>query len=1218
MARKERRGSIERKIVTSILWVGITPITLALIIGYLVVHEAQRKAVQRTLATAAEKTANGVMLAINSRNRTLSRLSADPTVVEAVVNWSTLRQEQRDALDKMLRVESQAAEDSGSAFQLYDGSGRILMGTGAFEPDNDQFNTLDPHFLQVAKPTFIDFSYSMDLNCYLARTLAPIKEPATGRVAGFLAEEQSVAGLLAFALGQNPGNKNTARDEFGQDMYQVAYVSESRGAALVSFMNPNTDPPLQSNAADMRLSDRLLSPEVGTQGAMRIWNYNTPTGPQHVLLAYHHMFGRPGAYQMYVVVYRLSRDAYSTINQWALFSILGSMVVIGLFCVVAYRQVHNNIVRPLALLNEGAQIIRQGDLDLKLKIGTGDEIEELAGSFNKMALALNQNIRQLEDSEEKYRSLVTSMRDGVFQTDPEGIITFMNPSGAEIFGYERPHDALGQNLRELFLEEIDFARIANELTKQHFIERTRIWMKRKDGRSICAELSGNRVFDDEKRFVGTEGIFRDVTNSVRLEQQARERSERIGAINQIANVINSSIEAGRVHESLVAELNKMVHFDYAAVTIIGESCDEYETRQLWPDFGDGASDVYQPPFEESCAGWVARYRRCLVIDELREELSPCAQEFPDGTQSCLCLPLYATGRIVGTLNLGANTSFAFSKHDIEVLLEMTPHIAVAIRNANLLENLQQSLEEVTRAREKLHDANEELKTLDELKTNLLSNVSHELRTPLVAIMGYADMIANRKAGPISELQAEYLGIILRNVEKLVSLIENLLDFSRLHRGTERLVFDRFDLIDCARTSIQVVQPVADNRGILVELAANADKVFIEGDKGKMGQVFNNLLSNAVKFNQSGGRVTIDVQQREDSVEVSVSDDGIGIPPEALDKVFMRFYQYDSSSTRKYGGTGIGLSIAQDIVRLHGGRITVTSEVGKGSVFRFSLPSTASADTEAEPPLLSDSRLLVELLTADRAFNLHIREQLAPEGMDVIHSSSMATTVTLAQRYKPDCLIVDLESFSELTVGPDGACMTVMDELLAEKAAAGLPLVLLCNSEMYSSRYRAYVASCVPRDFRKASLLRGIQFAMTQTSAVREAAATQPGTKILCVDDDPEVLRFIERCLKTEGYDVDACSSGEEALLRLMSREYGLVLLDVAMPGLDGWEVCRQIKSDHGLAGVKVYLVTAKPVDRNPARVQEVGADGYFLKPFRPDHLTELIRGLIPLPAEPEQ
>ena len=139
---------------------------------------------------------------------------------------------------------------------------------------------------------------------------------------------------------------------------------------------------------------------------------------------------------------------------------------------------------------------------------------------------------------------------------------------------------------------------------------------------------------------------------------------------------------------------------------------------------------------------------------------------------------------------------------------MAPHVAVAIRNAQLLENLQQSLEEVTLARERLHEANEELKTLDEMKTNLLSNVSHELRTPLVSVMGYTDMLINGKAGPVNAEQKEYLGISLRNIEKLVTLIENLLDFSRLHRGAETIVFDEFDLRECARASMQIIQPVA--------------------------------------------------------------------------------------------------------------------------------------------------------------------------------------------------------------------------------------------------------------------------------------------------------------------------------------------------------------------------------------------------------------------------
>lgn len=1210
MGRKERRGSIERQIITSILWVGVTPIILALMVGYTVIHEAQRKAVQRTLATAAEKTANGVMLAINSRNRTLSRLSADPSIVEAVSQQSNLPAEKRDAVLRRLKNEAKSGDEIPSVFRLLNLAGGVILSTGTqADEERDSHASEERHWSRVTKPTFIDFDYSLEMNTYIARTMAPVEDPATGERVGFITEDQSISSLIAFALG----HKHQEDDEFDTDMYQIAYVSERRQVVLTSYLDVNAVPPLQTTYADEGLAERLLRSGSEVSDSLQIWKYATLGGPKHVLLAYHHLAGREGSYQVYVVVYRLAETAYSTINLWALFTLGGSSIVIGLFCVLAYRRVHNNIVRPLALLNEGAQIIRHGDLELKLKIGTGDEIEELALSFNKMAQALNQNIRRLEESEEKYRSLVTSMRDGVYQTDLDGVLTFLNPAGAEIFGYDRPQDALGQNLQELFLEEIDFARISSELAKQGFIERTRIWMKRKDGRSICVELSGNRVLDDEKKAIGSEGIFRDVTNSVRLEQQARERSERISAINQIANVINSSLEAGRVHESLVAELNRLVRFSYAAVTIIDESEENYRTRQLYPELGMSAN-VSRIPFSESCAGWVTENRHHLIIDDFAAEDSVRKGEFPEGIKSCLCVPLYATGRIIGTLNLGADKPFAFSKHDIEVLLEMTPHIAVAIRNARLLENLQQSLEEVTRARERLHEANEELKTLDELKTNLLSNVSHELRTPLVAIMGYADMISNKKAGPVNEIQSEYLGIILRNVEKLVALIENLLDFSRLHRGTEKLVFDQFDLVECARSSIQVVQPLADNRFITVHLTSSLDKITVEGDKGKMGQVFNNLFSNAVKFNRNGGEIYVEIQQREDSVEVTVSDTGIGIPAEAMDKVFTRFYQYDSSSTRKYGGTGIGLSIAQDIVRLHGGRITLSSEVGKGSVFRFSLPLTAAAEEAgAQAPLLSDTRLLVGLITEDRPYNLQLREQLAPEGMDVIHASSVNVAVALTKKHKPDCLLFDADSFLGAGHVPVQGTKTIVDELLKDETLSSVPVVLLSNNEFVLNRYKQFVSSCVLRDFRKANLLRGVQFAVSQSQAV-PVSDVQPGTKILCVDDDPEVLIFIERCLKAEGYMVDVCESGREALRRLDSLEYGLVLLDVAMPGVDGWEVCRRIKANQLLTGVKVYLVTAKPVDRTPGRIQEVGADGYFLKPFRPDHLTELVREIIPLQA----
>ena len=1238
MARTERR-SVERKIVTSILWVGILPTAFTLIINYAVTREAQRSAAFHALETEARITSVGLQLAILTYPRTVSSLSKNAIIVESIENGRWKDSLIKDRILSVLRQESESADDPPSIFSLFDVEGNILFSTGEI-PDNDLTH---PDWIQkVTKPDFYDFRHYRDSDRYLARLIAPIHSPQTGKTIGFLAEDQGVSSLMNLALFRKA---TVDEKEKKGDTYQIGII-ESKGRGRTNYIDQSIkNAPIRIEFMDPTLRRHLMSPNHEMNDTLHIRNYQTRGEKEDAFVAYCMFSSLNNGYNAYVIVYRPAQDVFASINWWAFFTLACGIIIITLFSIIAYRDVHNNIVRPVSLLNEGAQIIRQGDLELKLKIGTGDEIEELASSFNQMALALNHNIRQLEDSEGKYRSLVTSMRDGIYQTDPDWTITFMNPAGAEIFGYERPEAAVGHNLRELFLEEMDFARITTELNRQSFVERTRIWMKRipvqitsrRDnlGRGLselCAELSANRVVNDSGEFVGTEGIFRDVTTSVRLEQQARERSERISAINQIANVINSSLESGRLHESLVVELRKLVNFDYASVVLAADPSDPslgtvFEKRVLFPEWGLFMEGVGQE-LKGACASWVVRERKCLSIVDFKDSdssmnpvskdlLSAFSGEFPPTTRSCLCVPLYATGRIIGTLNLGSNRVSAYSVHDIEVIEEMGPHIAVAMRNARLLDNLQQSLNEVTQAREKLHEANEELKTLDEMKTNLLSNVSHELRTPLVAVMGYTDMIFNRKAGPINETQAEYLSIAIRNIEKLVTLIENLLDFSRLHRGTEKLVFDTFDLVDCARISIQNVQPVADARGIqlklhvadhpgadLIPVEEKEAQVLVDGDKSKMVQVFNNLLSNAVKFNHNGGKVTIEIRHREDSVEVATIDTGIGIPPEALDKVFTRFYQYDSSSTRKYGGTGIGLSIAQDIIRLHGSRIIVTSDAGKGSTFRFSLPlrggrSAVEADPMADLPILKATNVLVELVTQDRSLNLEIRDQLAPDGMDVISAPDAQHAISLARKHSPACIMVD----TNLNEGGAAA----LEMLLGQPDVALLPLLLLTDDDALAAQYASRVAARVRRSFRKSSLLSGIHYALSQSAPTSDPL----GRKILCVDDDNEVLLFVTRCLKGEGFEADAVGSGAEALERLHTREYGLVLLDLAMPGIDGWETCRRIRNDIGLAGLKVYLVTAKPIDRNTTRIQEIGADGFLLKPFKPEELAKLVHLVFP-------
>ena len=1196
MTKKPSRGSIERRFVVSILWVGVIPMVLAMIIGYLAARETQQKANLQDLSTAARKTADAIRLALEERELQATRVTQFPEVIE----YCTRRQHEHtpptDALFSTLRREARASGERQSVYTLYDREGMLLLSTDPTDP-------LTPSSLdtpsEITGPKFIDFRYIPTESRYAAVLVAPVRSES-GDVLGFISETQGVRDLLVFILGDRRTDKKPPATS---DYYEIIIYSDfARWSVYPDETSEQELPPPHYAPIDPKLEARLKKYPDRDADALFIWNYQSRGRRLPSLVAYHRLM--PDS-SVYITVHRPTPQVFSKINLAASLTLAISGLIIAVFCVIAYRNVNNTIIRPLALLNEGAQIIRQGDLDLKLRIDTGDEIEELAGSFNQMAAALRSNLNQLRDSEEKYRSLVTTMRDGLFQTDGQGRITFINPSGAEILGHADFDAVLGRNLSDLFLHHDDYDHIAGGTPENPIIESTRVWLVRPDETAICADLSGNRLYDEAGRPAGMEGTFRDVTRSVRLEQEAAERAERIGVINQIANVVNSSLEAGRVYENIGVELRKLIAFDYAAVSLWLEGVEHFETRQLWPEPREGREQFPRLDGSGSCAAWVAAEKRCLLVENLDAASTLFSFQFPERVRSILCVPLYASERIIGTLNLGAEQTGFFSAHDAEVLEQLAPHLAAALRNAQLLDNLKLSLEEVTRAREKLHAANDELKSLDEMKTNLLSNVSHELRTPLVAVMGYTDMVINGKAGPVTDKQRNYLGISLRNVEKLVTLIENLLDFSRLYRGAEELVFTRFDLLDCIRMSVESVKPVADSKGITLTVSAQDEHgmsldgpVPVDGDKGKLGQVFNNLLSNAVKFNEPGGSVSVSVDLRGHTAHISVSDTGIGIPEDALDKVFSRFYQVDSSSTRKYGGTGIGLAIAQDIVRLHGSRISVSSRLGEGSAFQFSLSLSGAArqtpgeDVEPSPPM--ETHLLVEVVTQDRALATQLRNLLLADGMDIIHAASATTAIGLAAHHNPDCIVLDTEA------GPLGSLVV---EEIVDAPGLSAPVVLLTNDDELYDRFQHRLSGRIRRNFRKSTLLSGLHSAMNKNLP----RGQQLGEKVLCVDDDPEIGQFIARCLENEGFEASLCDSGEAALELAASGEYWMALLDIAMPGIDGWETCRRLKSDERLSGMRVYIVTAKPVDTLSADFRNSGADGYLLKPFKGEDLTAVVR-----------
>jgi len=294
-----------------------------------------------------------------------------------------------------------------------------------------------------------------------------------------------------------------------------------------------------------------------------------------------------------------------------------------------------------------------------------------------------------------------------------------------------------------------------------------------------------------------------------------------------------------------------------------------------------------------------------------------------GYRSLLSVPLLREGRIMGGITIFRRTPGSFPPEVVNLLQTFATQSVMAMQNARLFREIEEK--------------NQQIEAANRHKSEFLANMSHELRTPLNAIIGFSEVLQERMFGELNEKQAEYTDDILTSGRHLLSLINEILDLSKIEAGRMELEVTTFDLpltIENART---FVRERAIKHGITVDVEVDERLGEFSGDERKIKQVLLNLLSNAVKFTPEGGRIEIKARQRDGAVEISVSDTGIGISKEDQARIFEEFRQVGGDSAKKVEGTGLGLTLAKKFVELHGGKIWVQSEVGKGSTFSFTLP-----------------------------------------------------------------------------------------------------------------------------------------------------------------------------------------------------------------------------------------------------------------------------------------
>ncbi|MEO1367595.1 MAG: ATP-binding protein [Acidobacteriota bacterium] len=301
----------------------------------------------------------------------------------------------------------------------------------------------------------------------------------------------------------------------------------------------------------------------------------------------------------------------------------------------------------------------------------------------------------------------------------------------------------------------------------------------------------------------------------------------------------------------------------------------------------------------------------------------------------------------------------------------------------------------------LERANAELRELDKVKSDLLANVSHELRTPLTAISGYVEAMEAGLLGDVNDVQRDSLQVVTRNTVRLRSMIDQLLSYSRLDSGRMRMRFQPFDPVAVASHVAEAVNAAQAGR-VTVRLDAEDDVPEAYGDSSRIAQVLENLLTNAAKFSDDGGVVDVRVKAEGDAVEFAVVDRGIGIALEHQTRIFERFYQVDASSKRQYGGMGLGLAIVKDIIEMHHGGLSVESEPGVGSTFRFDIP--ASEHRTGFIPDVDGRRLLI--IDDDATFVQRLAAHLCTKGWQVQTAASAEQGSGLVRRMRPDVILLD--------------------------------------------------------------------------------------------------------------------------------------------------------------------------------------------------------------------
>lgn len=524
---------------------------------------------------------------------------------------------------------------------------------------------------------------------------------------------------------------------------------------------------------------------------------------------------------------------------------------------------------------------------------------------------------------------------------------------------------------------------------------------------------------------------------------------------------------------------------------------------------------------------------------------------------------------------------------------------------------------------------------NQMKSSFLSNMSHELRTPLNSVIALSGVLNRRLANKIPAEEFSYLDVIERNGKLLLSLINDILDLSRIEAGFEEFKASKFEIKELIEEVVELIEPQAKHKRIGLSCHLGDSLPTIQSDYEKCRHILQNIIANAIKFTEVG-EVMVTADSDSQFIKIDVRDTGIGIGEEFLTTIFEEFRQADNSNARKYGGTGLGLSIAKKYTKFIGGNITVTSEKGKGSVFTITLPiepgisyivnteevRTYSHDEKDyglnEVSRQSKSEKTILIVEDSEAIVLQLKDILQAEGYNYLVARNGKEALEQIERQMPDAMILDL-------MMPEVDGFEVLKNIRGKEETSRIPVIILTakyvTKEELSFLKHNHVHQLIQKgDINKEQLI-GAVTGMTFPKQL-EVSKNKPmyntplkpitGTPvILIVEDNPDNLLTVKALLEDIGTIIGA-TNGLEGLEKAIIHQPHLILMDIALPGMNGIETLAAVRKEESLKHIPIIALSASAMKGDREQFLAFGFNEYVSKPIDNDHLMTVINRHLPL------